>query len=721
MSPAVLSGLHASSSRLREQQPAGSREKEGNTTPRSTSAYTDSATFASPSKPRSLSDAKPPVLLPPLPALDEPNNGRRLSKDDSALGPSTPRRPSMAHNRGLSLTMPSSSSRDAGPDGRVPLSPKLESAGTIYGSPASMLPRRSRGLDYTRACTNLHHSTLAESSPDASPVTGRGVPIPHRRSLAGSSVLDSPSNLSALLWSAMPDRTTLSSSVSSINMLDSDDETDTSSDMAVDDDPLLTTPAASRLGRGLIGGSGIGVISSSPGMEWPSPQPQQQTPQQPQSQAQTGLMSSFPMSFRRARIKRGKSQHSSSSVSMAGSLSPSTKKADSTGYFAGLSRARAQSRRESLNLGTTNLRLSDGDDNKLNGASDGDGTPSHGGVVRRAVTRRGNLLPKTKGFARIKAALMEEATPADSELRREAEVIKQVHDNDPTFSSNKSPNPFSPDLVQHSIEDSSAIVPESKIAPFSLHAERHSAGLGFWNAFDGRYSTPPPGFRPREDSSVISDDANDIAPTSLASDQHRGLGTFGRQRSRSTTPVANTGPPTAADVARRVNNKRRLDDDFDPAYAKRRAVSPGISVASSPVLPQSPVMTADKGHITIRTWVHCRHRHRHIIIPATAAAIGRLTTASARAERLASQGQDASEAVAEAWAAVPEAQMALQAQKVSCNTALAAAAVARRPGESQEGGAPFTITTQTEDHLAVIISDGVERGVKRLLEGLLLS
>ncbi|RMZ83037.1 hypothetical protein DV738_g1311, partial [Chaetothyriales sp. CBS 135597] len=569
MSPGILSSLHASSSsRLSnhlvhtEHRPENSSEQEGNRTPRSTTAYadSDSATVASPSKPRSLSDAKPPVLLPPLPALDEPNNGRRVSKDDSALGPSTPRRTSMPH---------------------------------------------SRGLDYTRACTNLHHSTLAESSPDASPITGRGVPIPHRRSLAGSSVLDSPSNLSALLWSAMPERTTLSSSVSSINMLDSDDETDTSSDdMALDDDPLLTTPAASRLGRGLIGGGGSigGGISSSPGMDWPSPQPQQQTPQQAQTQAQPSLMSSFPMSFRRARLKRGKSQHSSSSVSMAGSLSPSTKKAESTGYFAGLTRARAQSRRESLNLGTTNLRLSDGDDNKPGGASDGDGSSTHGpaGVVRRAVTRRGNLLPKTKGFARIKAALMEEATPADSELRREAEVIKQVHDNDPTFSPNKSPhslNPFSPDLVQHSIEDSSAaIVPESKIAPFSLHAERHSAGLGFWNAFDGgRYSTPPPGFRPREDSSVISDDANDIAPNSLVSDQHRGLGSLGRPRSRSTTPLANTGPPTAADVARRVNNKRRLDDDFDPAYAKRRAVSPGISVASSPVLPQSPVMTADKG------------------------------------------------------------------------------------------------------------------------------
>ncbi|RMZ74793.1 hypothetical protein DV737_g5739, partial [Chaetothyriales sp. CBS 132003] len=482
-----------------EQAEQAASSSEGDKTPRSTTAsasaygYAYSATVATPPKPRSLSDTKPPPFSP-SPAYREPNAGRGVSKDDSALRPSTPRRPSLAHSRGLSLTMPSS--RDAAQEGlqaaRVPLSPKLETA-NVYTSPASMLPRRSRGLDYTRACTSLHHSTLAESSPDASPITGRGVPIAHRRSLAGTSVLDSPSNLSALLWSTMPERTTLS-----------------------------------------------------PGMDWASAQPQSQLLLQVQSPLgqspaqQASLMSSYPMSFRRARTKRGKSQHSSSSVSMAslkpspGSLSPSAgKHAESAGYFGGLPRARAQSRRESLNLGTNNLHLSDGDDAKPNGASDGDGgaavpADSSAGVVRRAVTRRGNLLPKTKVFARIKAALMEEATPADSELRREAEVIKQVHDNDPTFS-------------------------------------------------------------------PINDDANDSTVNGLLSDHHPGLGHFNQQRSRSTTPLANLGPPTAAEVARRVNNKRRRDDDFDPTYTKRRAVSPGMSVASSPVLPQSPIMTADKG------------------------------------------------------------------------------------------------------------------------------
>lgn len=47
--------------------------------------------------------------------------------------------------------------------------------------------------------------------------------------------------------------------------------------------------------------------------------------------------------------------------------------------------------------------------------------------------------------------------------------------------------------------------------------------------------------------------------------------------------------PTQAEIAQKVNNKRRRDDDFDIASIKRRAVSPGLSVQSSPVPGQSPI------------------------------------------------------------------------------------------------------------------------------------
>lgn len=548
-------------------------------------------------------------MLSPSPAFREPL--RRVSKDDTAIAsPSTPLRSSF-HRRGLSLHLPSLDGAETDLTSaipRVPLSPKLDSS-QIYGSPASMLPRRSRGMDYTRACTNLHHSTLAEASPDASPITGRGVLIPSRRSLTNN-VLDSPSNnSSAALWSLSNDRTTLSSSVSSVNMLgsDSDSDSDDSSDeMALDremDDPVLNTPAASRLNGGMISG-----LISSPGMDWMNNQP---------SPAQASLMSFHPnlMSFRRARLRKGKSQHSSSSVSMnsskpsPGPLSPGVLKSVETAggsYFGtGLTKQQVQSRRESLSLGTNDLHLSDSEDNgttsnnnnKTNtGQSVSDMDPEGPrGVIRRAVTRRGNLLPKTKGFARIRAALLEESAPIESEARREAEVIRQVQESDDVPSQTTSPilhstNPFLTEAIEDSIEDMSVDVKASLPADsFSRQAERMGAGLGFWNTFDERYRTPPPASRPRENSSAISDDPMDTPGSSL---DNPALRHFNRSRSRSSTPLAPV-PPTANDVARRVN-KRRRDDDFDPYFIKRRAVSPGMSVQSSPVLPQSPSMATDK-------------------------------------------------------------------------------------------------------------------------------
>jgi hypothetical protein len=354
----------------------------------------------SPSRTRSLSEAPTPTLSP-SPAFREPT---KVSKDDLAVAsPVTPKRPSF-HNRGLSLQMPQRNLDVLGTSSSVtakaPLSPRLDPS-LSYGSPASMLPRRSRGLDYTRACTNLHHSTLAESSPDASPtIGGRGVQIPQRRSL-GNTVLDSPSNMSGL-WSTVSntDRPVLSSSVSSVNMLDSDNDSSSSSedDMMERDneDAILSTPQVSKLSNNFITGP-----ASSPGGEWMGIH---------NSPAAASLMS-----FQRARLRKGRSRHSSSSVSVnsskpsPGPLSPPLMKSIETmnsGYFSpGLTRHQVQSRRESLSLGTDDLHLSDSEDNDGRGSgkaasqSSSSGTPAEGsrGVIRRAVTRRGNLLVSSAG------------------------------------------------------------------------------------------------------------------------------------------------------------------------------------------------------------------------------------------------------------------------------------------------------------------------------------
>src|SRR5436190_7187330 len=96
-------------------------------------------------KARSLSVASRITLSPSPISLDL----SRTSKDDISLR-STPSTPHKRDHpaRGLSLEMPPKifASPGAGPViNRVPLSPKLDPS-HIYGSPASVLPRRSRGL-----------------------------------------------------------------------------------------------------------------------------------------------------------------------------------------------------------------------------------------------------------------------------------------------------------------------------------------------------------------------------------------------------------------------------------------------------------------------------------------------------------------------------------------------------------------------------------------------
>ena len=554
------------------------------------------------------SSAAPKPSLSPSPAFRESRT--RLAQDDTALNlPSTPKR-FTPHTRGLSLQMPPKEAPNT-PSGfaipRGPLSPKPE-ASYAFSSPTSMLPRRSRGLEFTRACTGLYQSTLAASSPDASPtIGGKGIQIPKRRSM-GNSVLDSPSNVSNGLWSSMPslDRPGLSSSVSSVNMLDSDSDSDSDfEDMAVDadtDDPMLNTPAAIKLHSNLIS-----RIMSSPGGDslagYRSPG-----------------RSNFP-NFTRLRGSGKKSRHSSSSASLRsakpspGPLSPhvvQSIEATNANYFSpGLTRRQVQSRRESLSLGTDMLHLSDSEDNEQRNVKARAATmdvfgESPRGVVRRAVNRRSNMLPKSKGFARIKAALLEESTPVDTDLRREAEVIRQVQENDDSDPSPIFPaTPFATEPETSTDEDLSSTQHSLPMNNFGQHAQQNSAGLGFWHDFENnRYRTPPPSLVPRESSSTLSEDTMDTPGASnvFPSIENAALMHFNRSRSRSrsTTPMPQNGL-SAGEVARRVNgnnNKRRREEDFDPAAIKRRAVSPGLSVQSSPILPQSPALVNDKswGH-----------------------------------------------------------------------------------------------------------------------------
>ncbi|RMY45768.1 hypothetical protein D0865_09711 [Hortaea werneckii] len=220
------------------------------------------------SKNRSFSDppsAQAVTALQPSPTFRE--SVRHGSKDDHdpvITGIYTPtqqktpfsRKPDFA--RGLSLQMPAPASPSAASGSAngsgwsreqpAPLSPKLDekeiymqtAANDLSASPATSLPRHSRGLDFSRACTNLHHSTLAErqpgmGSPGSSPVlTTKGMNIPGRKGSVGSMVLDSPAmGGSATGWGGLaPERSTVSSSVGSVNMMGSDSESSESDEDA---------------------------------------------------------------------------------------------------------------------------------------------------------------------------------------------------------------------------------------------------------------------------------------------------------------------------------------------------------------------------------------------------------------------------------------------------------------------------------------------------------
>jgi len=190
--------------------------------------------------------------------------------------------------------------------------------------------------------------------------------------------------------------------------------------------------------------------------------------------------------------------------------------------------------------------------------------------------------------------LFEECTPIDSEAKREAEVIRQVRESDPGLA------PVSPSRVPSGFPSLPARIPSGEaplsagesVAPLSARplpnsfrrqASTNSGGIEFWNSFDGRYRTPPPPVRQGSSVSAGRDDATIETPSAAGSAfiyPHNEL-----VRSRSSTP--NAIPSGTCMEASHKGKKRRRDDDLDLSSFKRRAVSPGMSVQSSPVLPHS--------------------------------------------------------------------------------------------------------------------------------------
>lgn len=170
---------------------------------------------------------------------------------------------------------------------------------------------------------------------------------------------------------------------------------------------------------------------------------------------------------------------------------------------------------------------------------------------------------------------MEEGKPADSDIQREAEVIRQVRDTEPETSPTLSAFPsLQPPEPLSTSPESEFIAPKSlpSTSSFSKQASRNSGGVEFWNSFDDRYRTPPPA-RQAASSAPDDDILMDMTPSHIGSNT-----ADSKSRSRSSTPHAGMS------VVNEMCRKRRREDDFDPNLFKRRAVSPSVSAQSSPVL-----------------------------------------------------------------------------------------------------------------------------------------
>jgi hypothetical protein len=409
-----------------------------------------------------------------------------------------------------------------------------------------------------------------------------------------SMMLDSPN-----LWPQIqPDRSAVSSSVGSINLLADEDNSDdsTSDDDVMDDmdDHMLTTPQV----RKTTNPQALTPFGNHTSVIW--------------SNNFSPAHASLIKTFQRSRLKKGRSRKSSSSASNNSAMpSPRT-----------TSPPPLRSIESSSHFGWPRLRENKPEHPSLSSGNDsGDeaAVSSAPGVVRRAVTRRGNLLvsdnntcppstrltrpqPKTKNFARIRAALLEESAPVDSEVRREAETMRQVHDRDPVpdlegpspgpSSSQPNANPNDPNDPQ----PDSLGTPNNTNNPisFNLHAHRDSGGVDYWHKLETELHTPPPPpFIPTRGSSSFS---GDMAIDSPADDPTLRSASVVSMNDPSVASSAETdmylSTYTNTDALRRPFGKRRRDDDFDMQSFKRRAVSPSMSVHGGSPVVASPAASA---------------------------------------------------------------------------------------------------------------------------------
>ncbi|KAI5285204.1 hypothetical protein KEM54_000750 [Ascosphaera aggregata] len=454
---------------------------------------------------RSVSDAHGSISS----SSETPQNSSstETSRSDTTVSgnPATPQqtRPPPVHLRPAPITIHSPASRPS--LAAAPCSPNTDpTTAAVYASasPASVLPRHSRGLDFSRAATQLHHSMLADASPDTSPIVAtRAMAIPpgrRRSSERWNSLSGSPGGGGMLPSERLGG--TGASSVSSINMLDAGstdsseeddyDETDDEEEQEREergqgedgdgpfqgDEMMLCTP---RSHRPQIMADGIVSTSSSssaaaflpnmvetpsaaahtmPNLAWPATAAvpgatnYNSTSTAITMTPRSGTKASF-KNYQRNRLRHGRGRHHAYSqgpyqnaMKYNGNAGPSfpgvirSIETAAGGHFPAAATVNWDGHRSGGN-GGIEMQFSDISDDEARPevgmgspssiATNSNPEPGRPGVIRKAITRPRNLMPKPKPFNRIRAQLLEENAPLDFDVKREAEVIRQVRESEP--------------------------------------------------------------------------------------------------------------------------------------------------------------------------------------------------------------------------------------------------------------------------------------------------
>lgn len=336
-----------------------------------------------PTKGRSLSDSAP--TLAPSPRFHE--LASQTTQDDQALPATTN---IATPGRGLKLDLSSAANTFAQPAPKYLQSPQLECRDPYGSPPNTVLPRHSRGMDFSRAATHLHHSTLADQpSPESSPtITHKS--LASRRTSSHSMALDSPRINAGWSWNSNSnsDKGFFSRSVGSTNaVVSSSSSSDSGEDMDMmeqdeTEDPIMGTPQVQKSLDG-IAVTPYGTSERQNAIDW--------LPQH----------SPNPNAFTHLRDRRRR-KHGPGSIGRRSRLTtpdpqPQSARRDSIAMSSAARdhpmrspMMRRDSRRESLSMGTNHLHITSsnesGDESGMFGAM------IQPGVVRRPVVRRSNML-----------------------------------------------------------------------------------------------------------------------------------------------------------------------------------------------------------------------------------------------------------------------------------------------------------------------------------------